>query len=137
MSIATLECGTNGSASEIAKPVFLETMTRVASTVCIVTSECAGFCPGRTVTAAFSLSAEPPLILVSIKTDSSLVDTIRYSEGFYLAMLAEGQELIAAHSEAKLSRRIVISLESGGNGCPAGPVCSHPPFQWIACSPIV
>src|SRR5690606_41757783 len=52
------------------------------------------FRSGRTVTAVLSLSAEPPMVLVSVKSDSALATAIISDGGFSLAMLAEGQEMI-------------------------------------------
>ncbi|MCK9551506.1 flavin reductase family protein [Aquamicrobium sp.] len=95
MGIATLEPLNGQPYRQVAKPVFTSAMANMASTVCVVTAECAGFCPGRTVTAMLSLSAEPPLILVSIQTGCALADTILAGKGFSLAMLAEGQEMVA------------------------------------------
>lgn len=50
---------------------------------------------GRTVTSVFSLSVEPPAILVSIDMSSRLADHIAKTRGFSFAMLAEGQRAIA------------------------------------------
>ncbi|OMQ41502.1 flavin reductase family protein [Ensifer sp. 1H6] len=74
---------------------FADTMARLASTVCVVSSGSGSECLGRTATAVFSLSANPPSIVVSIKADSGLADTISKQDGFALAMLAQGQELVA------------------------------------------
>lgn len=103
MNIVTLEHDRDRPEPVITRPVFLSAMARMASTVCVVNAECAGFCPGRTVTAAFSLTADPPTILVSITRDSALAQTIEASQGFSLAMLGEGQELIADAFAGKVS----------------------------------
>lgn len=79
----------------VTRPQFADTMAHLASTVCVVSSGSGSECLGRTATAVFSLSANPPSIVVSIKADSALADTIAKQNGFSLAMLAQGQELIA------------------------------------------
>ncbi|MDP9632150.1 flavin reductase family protein [Ensifer sp. Root142] len=79
----------------VTRPQFADTMARLASTVCVVSSGSGSECLGRTATAVFSLSANPPSIVVSIKADSALADTILKQDGFSLAMLAQGQELVA------------------------------------------
>ncbi|WP_312365961.1 flavin reductase family protein [Ensifer sp.] len=79
----------------VTRPQFADTMARLASTVCVVSSGSGSECLGRTATAVFSLSANPPSIVVSIKADSALADAISSRQGFSLAMLAQGQELVA------------------------------------------
>lgn len=79
----------------VTRPQFADTMARLASTVCVVSSGSGSECLGRTATAVFSLSANPPSIVVSIKAGSGLADTISKQDGFALAMLAQGQELVA------------------------------------------
>lgn len=79
----------------VTRPQFADTMARLASTVCVVSSGSGSACLGRTATAVFSLSANPPSIVASIKADSALADTILKQDGFSLAMLARGQELVA------------------------------------------
>lgn len=79
----------------VTRPQFADTMARLASTVCVVSSGSGSECLGRTATAVFSLSASPPSIVVSIKAGSALADTISKQDGFALAMLAQGQELVA------------------------------------------
>lgn len=79
----------------VPRPQFADAMARLASTVCVVSSGIGSECLGRTATAVFSLSASPPSIVVSIKADSALADTISRHGGFSLAMLAQGQELVA------------------------------------------
>lgn len=112
MSIATIENTKSVLPCEIARPVFLSAMAHMASTVCVVNTENAGFCPGRTVTAMLSLSADPPMVLVSVKTDSVLAEAILASDGFSLAMLAEGQEMIADAFAGKVTaeKRYLIGV---------------------------
>ena len=78
----------------VPKQEFADVMSRMAATVSVVTARDAGEAHGRTVTAVLSLSAEPPMVLVSVKSDSALATAILSDGGFSLAMLAEGQEMI-------------------------------------------
>ncbi len=96
----------------VARPAFLAAMSQMASTVCVVTADSGGAQPGRTVTAIFSLSAEPPMVLVSIKTESVLAQAILAGSGFSVAMLSEGQELIADAFAGKVEsdRRYLIGV---------------------------
>lgn len=78
----------------VARPQFADLMARMASTVNVVS---AGRCDqrvGRTATAVLSLSADPPSVVVSIRSGSDLAAAITREGGFSVAMLSEGQELI-------------------------------------------
>lgn len=79
----------------IARPEFAELMSRMATTVCVVSATDGNDSYGRTATAVLSLSADPPSLLVSIKTDSVLAQVMHQSSGFSVAMLAYGQDLVA------------------------------------------
>ncbi|NKC49544.1 flavin reductase [Ochrobactrum anthropi ATCC 49188] len=87
-------------------------MSRMASTVSVVTACDAGEAHGRTVTAVLSLSAEPPMVLVSVKSDSALATAIMADGGFSLAMLAEGQEMIGDAFAGKVqhAQRFLIGV---------------------------
>jgi flavin reductase len=71
---------------------FRETMASMAATVSVVTTAHAHENIGRTVTAALSLSINPPSVLISIDIASRLADMILMSRGFSMAMLAQGQD---------------------------------------------
>lgn len=74
---------------------FRDAMASMGSTVCVVATLSGGERLGRTVTSAFSLSAEPPVMLVSIGKTGRLADRIAKAGGFSFAMLADGQQAIA------------------------------------------
>ncbi|MBW6418801.1 flavin reductase family protein [Celeribacter sp. PS-C1] len=74
---------------------FRDAMASLAATACLVTAGEGDTRRGRTVTAAMSLTATPPAILVSIDAKSELAALIRKSGGFSFAMLAEGQRAVA------------------------------------------
>lgn len=74
---------------------YRDSMASMGTTACLVTAQLGGERLGRTVTSVFSLSIEPPAILVSIDMASRLADHIAKTRGFSFAMLAEGQQAIA------------------------------------------
>ncbi len=74
---------------------FRDAMASMAATACLVTTQHGGERLGRTVTSVFSLSVEPPAILVSIDVSSQLADHVLATRGFSFAILAEDQSAIA------------------------------------------
>ncbi|SFJ95790.1 flavin reductase family protein [Celeribacter neptunius] len=81
--------------SDVEMTDFRDAMAALAATACLVTAADGGLRLGRTVTAAFSLSAQPPAILVSIDASAPLAALIRKRAGFSFAIFAEGQQAIA------------------------------------------
>lgn len=81
--------------SAVSLKEFADAMSRMATTVCIVSANVDEDRHGRTATAVISLSAEPPTLLVSVKSNSMLAKAISTAGCFSLAMLAQGQELVA------------------------------------------
>ncbi|MDB5563297.1 MAG: flavin reductase, partial [Hyphomicrobiales bacterium] len=81
-------------APSVSRAEFGEVMSRMASTVSVVTATFGGEMLGRTATAVLSLSATPPAILVSVDIRAPLADLIIKSGKFSLAMLARDQEMI-------------------------------------------
>jgi flavin reductase (DIM6/NTAB) family NADH-FMN oxidoreductase RutF len=75
--------------------LFRNAMAAMAEPVCLVTAQMGEQRLGRTVTSVFSLSLDPPAILVSIDIISPLVDLIAKSRGFSFAVLAEAQHDVA------------------------------------------
>ncbi|MCK3780305.1 flavin reductase family protein [Ensifer sesbaniae] len=96
----------------VSKPEFVDTLSHLAATVCVASAGKGANSLGRTVTATFSLTANPPSIVVSIKADSPLAVRIVAEQGFSLAMLAEGQELIADAFAGKIeaSKRYLVGI---------------------------
>ena len=81
--------------SAVCRTQFTEALSHMAATVCIVSANTGEDRHGRTATAVVSLSAEPPTLLISVKSGSALAKAIATAGGFSLAMLAQGQELVA------------------------------------------
>lgn len=87
-------------------PAFRDAMAALAATACVVTVANGSDRVGRTVTAALSLSVDPPSLLVSIKSASALTAMIRARGGFSFAMLHEGQrDVTEAFAGAQVGER--------------------------------
>ena len=74
---------------------FRDAMASLGATACVVTARRGDRLIGRTVTSVFSLSVDPPSILISIAIGSELAEAIAETYGFSFAMLAEPQRAIA------------------------------------------
>lgn len=74
---------------------FREAMATMAASVGVVATQFGGERRGRTVTAAMSLSLDPPTILVSIDATSHLADLMTKAAGFSFSILADAQDAIA------------------------------------------
>nr|WP_321980495.1 flavin reductase family protein [uncultured Cohaesibacter sp.] len=79
----------------ISSTEFRGAMAALAASVCVVTAGKDQARQGRTVTAAFSLSIDPPTILVSIDADASLAHIMRAEKEFSFAQLSEKQQATA------------------------------------------
>nr|WP_319486064.1 flavin reductase family protein [uncultured Cohaesibacter sp.] len=79
----------------ISSTEFRGAMAALAASVCVVTAGKDKERQGRTVTAAFSLSIDPPTILVSIDAHASLADIMHEQQEFSFALLSEKQQGIA------------------------------------------
>jgi len=80
-----------------------QAMRRFASGVTIVTSMDKHGPTGITVSAFYSVSLSPPVVMISINTESSLVDAIRTSGRFSVHILAD--------EHSKLSEQFAESTE--------------------------
>ncbi|WP_454687505.1 flavin reductase family protein [Agrobacterium leguminum] len=74
---------------------FKDSMAGLTFTVAVAAACHAGERVGRTITSFMPLSAEPPLLMISIDASSRMVDLIAASRRFSVAALARGQEEIA------------------------------------------
>jgi len=74
---------------------YRDAMAAIGATVGLATVRLDKDRLGRTVTSFFSLSIDPPTILVSIDRGSSFAAHVVTTGGFSFAMLAEGQEDVA------------------------------------------
>ena len=83
------------AAPTISPREFKDSMAGLAFTVAVATASHAGERIGRTITSFMPLSAEPPLLMISIDASSRMVDLIAASRHFSVAALSAGQEEIA------------------------------------------
>lgn len=81
--------------SLVEKTAYRDAMSSIAATACLVTAADGSRRLGRTITSVFSLSVEPPAILVSIDQTSELAEMISATGSFSFAMFAENQRHIA------------------------------------------
>ncbi|MEI3614781.1 flavin reductase family protein [Pseudogracilibacillus sp. SO30301A] len=77
------------------KEKFIESMSRLASGITVVTTEVNGRPWGMTVSACCSISVEPNLLLISLKSDSKAAISIKENNGFCVNVLSEKQQKIA------------------------------------------
>jgi flavin reductase (DIM6/NTAB) family NADH-FMN oxidoreductase RutF len=85
----------------VAKDAFRDAMACLGSTVCLIASHDGRQRHGRIVTAAISLSVEPPAVLAAIDIASPLAEIILRAQSFSYSVLSERQWAIA---EAFVSR---------------------------------
>lgn len=78
-----------------ARMQFIEAMSRAASGVTVVTTAGAAGRYGQTVSAMCSVSADPPTLLVCIKSTSMIVNAIRQHRGFGVNLLRADQRRVA------------------------------------------
>jgi flavin reductase (DIM6/NTAB) family NADH-FMN oxidoreductase RutF len=108
---------------------FLDTMASVPSPVAVVTTYDAGAAHGTTVSAFCSLSARPPMILVSLDNGSRLLGHIRNSGRFGLNLLADDQ--------SQLARRFASKADDKFNGIEHDLVAGVPLMSgtagWVTC----
>ena len=81
-------------------PEFLAAMSALASGVVLVTCRVGGRPWGMTVTAFASVAADPPTVLVSLRSDGVSARAIAASGQFGVNILAEGQEPVARNGAA-------------------------------------
>ena len=78
------------------RDAFITAMQQVAATVTVVTTDGPAGMAGATVSAFTSLSADPPSVLVCLKADSRIAQTVRDNGVFCVNVLSEdGVELAA------------------------------------------
>lgn len=79
----------------VATTAYRDAMASMGATACLVTAQLGSERVGRTVTSTFSLSIEPPTLLVSIDLASRLAAIMTRTRGFSFAILADTQQEIA------------------------------------------
>lgn len=80
---------------ETLKDKFRESMSRLASGVSVVTTELDGRPWGLTISACCSISMEPPLIMISLATNTASTKSIKDQGKFGVSILGHNQIDIA------------------------------------------
>jgi flavin reductase (DIM6/NTAB) family NADH-FMN oxidoreductase RutF len=108
---------------------FLDTMARACSSVSVVTTHDAGRSHGTTVSAFCSLSAAPPMILVSLDNTSRLLSHIRSSGRFGVNLLASDQSDLARRFASKAEDK----FDGLGHDLPGGVPRLPGAAGWVSC----
>jgi flavin reductase (DIM6/NTAB) family NADH-FMN oxidoreductase RutF len=108
---------------------FLDAMASACSSVSVVTTQAAGAPHGTTVSAFCSLSADPPMVLVSLDNGSRLLRHIQGSRRFGLNLLASDQSDLAKRFASKAQDKFAgVDYQLAAEV----PILSGP-AGWVAC----
>ncbi|MGB0798875.1 MAG: flavin reductase family protein [Planktomarina sp.] len=77
------------------RTLFIDAMRHVAQSVTVVTTKGAGDPAGATVSAFSSLSADPPSVLVCLRTDSRIAHAVKENGVYCVNVLPEGANELA------------------------------------------
>lgn len=107
----------------MARDAFLKGMSRMASTVSVVTTDGRAGRQGVTVSAMCSVSADPPMLLVCIHHQSRTVEAIRANNVFCVNVLSEAQrpvsEVFAGQLPSEEDQRFsAVAWLAGATGAP-------------------
>jgi len=72
-------------------------MSRVPSSVAVVTVDANGQRLGLTVSSLVALSLQPPLVAIALSRQAAMHELLREAGGFAVSILAAGQERLAQH----------------------------------------
>jgi flavin reductase ActVB len=105
-------------AAGVSSQVFREVMSHLAGGVVLVTSRVGGRPWGLTVTACCAISAEPPLVAVSIQSRTVTARSIVDQQAFEINLLSADQQELAAHGSAAGTPKFLDELlgEDGHRG---------------------
>jgi flavin reductase len=96
-------------------------MSRVPSSVAVVTVDADGQRLGLTVGSLVVLSLEPPLVAIAVSGQSAMHELLREAGGFAVSVLAAGQEWLAQHFARGVPPIAMwhgVALEAGASGAP-------------------
>lgn len=108
---------------------FKDCMAAVCAPLSIVTACHNGSAHGTTVSAFASLSLDPPMVLVSLSNDSSLLPIIEKSGRFGLNILAADQALLGT----QFARKVADRFEGVDWDIKAGVPRLDGVTAWLAC----
>ena len=109
-------------------------MSRVPSSVAVVTVDADGQRVGLTVGSLVALSLEPPLVAIVLSRQSAMHELLREADGFAVSILAAGQEWLAQHfarGVPPIAMLHGIALEAGASG--GAPILAGA-LGWLECS---
>jgi len=113
---------------------FRDAMARLASSVVVVSARHGGGYRGLTATSLVSVSAEPPLVLVSLEREATTRAAVVESKAFNVSVLTRAQEFMA---ERFAGRAPAVDADwkhvphhLGANGLPLIDGCA----VWLECS---
>ncbi len=96
-------------------------MSRVPSSVAVVTVDANGQRLGLTVGSLVALSLEPPLVAIALSRQSAMHELLREADDFALSILAARQEWLAQHFARGVPPIAMwhgIALEGDDSGAP-------------------
>jgi flavin reductase (DIM6/NTAB) family NADH-FMN oxidoreductase RutF len=101
------------------KDAFRAALGRFASGITVVTGvDVEGRDQGMTVSAFSSVSLTPPLVLVCVAHDASMIETMRVTMHFAVNMLASEQEAVSRRFAEKNTDRFEgLGYQRGQYGC--------------------
>jgi flavin reductase (DIM6/NTAB) family NADH-FMN oxidoreductase RutF len=101
---------------------FVDAMSTLASGVVLVTGWIDDRPWGMTVTAFAPVSAEPPMVLVSLGSDTTSAHTISATRSFGVSILATEQRSVARYGSVPGAAKFLESFVDASDGRSAGPV---------------
>ena len=79
----------------LARDEFVRTMRRVANSVAVVTTDGSAGCHGATVSAFSSVSADPPMILVCLRSGSRIAEAVAANKNLCVNVLPQDRHDLA------------------------------------------
>lgn len=120
---------TSSSAPRVSPEAFVQTMSRVAGPVAVVTALDDGRAHGTTVSAFCSLSLDPPLIMAALDGGSDLLQLVKRTERFGISVMSERQHAIAMSCAKKGRDKMAALAWTERRGVP---IIDHA-VAWLAC----
>ena len=90
-----MACITPNDSTPLARDAFVRTMRRVASSVAVVTTDGSAGCHGATVSAFSSVSADPPMILVCLRSGSRIAEAVAAHRNLCVNVLPQNRDDLA------------------------------------------
>lgn len=85
----------NNAPAPLARDVFVRTMRRVANSVAVVATDGPAGCHGATVSAFSSVSADPPMVLVCLRSGSRIAEAVSTNGNLCVNVLPQDRHDLA------------------------------------------